>query len=669
MKNTKLLTVLIVIMLSLAVVFVSCDKAGDETTSAPETDSTPSVTDAPTEPEEETTAAPDTAAPETTAADETTEAPHTHTFGAWNTVKAASCTEEGVAERVCSCGEKETQSVEKIAHRDGEWVIDKEATPTTDGSKHLECLFCKTTLKTEVIPSNPHTPGEWIVDKAVTCTEDGMRHRVCTKCGETTDTEKLPAKGHTEVIDKAKAVTCTTDGLTEGKHCSVCKAVLKAQERIAAQGHKETDWIIDKAATTSAAGSKHTECTVCKSTLKTEVIPMIEIPKTEYTVTVTDGTNAPLSGVSVVFTKNGSEVARATTDKSGKAVAKLENAEYEYELNGVDSYFVTYSVSALTVSAPAANVKLIPYATSPDFVYPAQESKEPANGEPGISAGVYTLSVGSYRIPVEKDKMRYVFFIPTEGARYRFYVDSDKVEIGYYGARFFVLNNNSGTMLEDGSMEIPVRLTSIGNTLVIGYKSTSAAVTECTVTIERYSDMELTLEEIEWIPYKPDKVLEPIETPEGYPVGIDLEVWTPFDAAATEIQVYFNEKDGFYHLESKDGPVLYVRVASKSSYQESLSTIVGTSNLGRYIYDENGGFVMKERYNEILMAYAAASDPTYSVYPLDDDLIYILKGLADIGWYDRNSPNYIFKMYQGEEVISMIVMPYNGWLFPCVYFK
>jgi IS1 family transposase len=65
-----------------------------------------------------------------------------------------------------------------------------------------------------------------------TCTELAK----CTECGETTG--KLAP--HTEVIDKAIDATCTSTGLTEGKHCSVCEAVLVAQEEIAALGHNYT---------------------------------------------------------------------------------------------------------------------------------------------------------------------------------------------------------------------------------------------------------------------------------------------------------------------------------------------------------------------------------------------------------------------------------------------
>lgn len=42
--------------------------------------------------------------------------PHTHTFGEWATVKPAECTAEGLQERVCPCGERESKSLAAEGH-------------------------------------------------------------------------------------------------------------------------------------------------------------------------------------------------------------------------------------------------------------------------------------------------------------------------------------------------------------------------------------------------------------------------------------------------------------------------------------------------------------------------------------------------------------------------
>lgn len=83
----------------------------------------------------------------------------------------------------------------------------------------------------------PHTE---VVDKAAepTCTKTGLTEgKHCSVCSAVLVEQKVvPAKGHTEVVDKAVEPTCTKTGLTEGKHCSVCGEVLVEQEVVPALG-------------------------------------------------------------------------------------------------------------------------------------------------------------------------------------------------------------------------------------------------------------------------------------------------------------------------------------------------------------------------------------------------------------------------------------------------
>ena len=257
-----------------------------------------------------------------------------HRFGNWTTTKSATCTESGTQIRECeTCGATESKSLSAKGHTE---VVDKAipATCTTDGkTEGSHCSVCGAVIKAqEIIKATGHKFGNWTTTKSATCTESGTQIRKCETCGAT-ESKSLSAKGHTEVVDKAIPVTCTTDGKTEGSHCSVCGAVIKAQTTITATGHKSSGWIVDKAASIGVKGSKHKECTVCKKVLETAEIPAlsrISISKASVTLSTStyayDG-KAKKPGVTVKLNgktlKNGTDYTVSYSNNTKVGTAKV----------------------------------------------------------------------------------------------------------------------------------------------------------------------------------------------------------------------------------------------------------------------------------------------------------------------------------------------------------
>ena len=257
-----------------------------------------------------------------------------HKFGNWTTIKPATCTESGTQIRKCeTCGATESKSLSAKGHTE---VVDKAipATCTTDGkTEGSHCSVCGAVIKAqEIIKATGHKFGNWTTIKPATCTESGTQIRKCETCGAT-ESKSLSAKGHTEVVDKAIPATCTTDGKTEGSHCSVCGAVIKAQTTITATGHKSSGWIVDKTASIGVKGSKHKECTVCKKVLETAEIPALSrISISKASVTLSNSTyaydgKAKKPGVTVKLNgktlKNGTDYAVSYSNNTKVGTAKV----------------------------------------------------------------------------------------------------------------------------------------------------------------------------------------------------------------------------------------------------------------------------------------------------------------------------------------------------------
>ena len=216
-----------------------------------------------------------------------------HSMGKYKTTKAPTCTAQGEETATCTrCNKTETQSVPRIDHTE---VTVKATAPTctkqgkTAGKK---CSVCgKITVEQESVPSLGHELGDYEVTKAPTCTAKGVKTAKCIRCTytETADVAKV---AHTEVTVKATAPTCTKQGKTAGKKCSVCGRITVEQESVEALGHELGDYEITKAPTCTAKGEKTAKCVRCTYTKTASVA------KTAHT-------EVTLKAVKATCTKNG----------------------------------------------------------------------------------------------------------------------------------------------------------------------------------------------------------------------------------------------------------------------------------------------------------------------------------------------------------------------------
>ena len=149
-------------------------------------------------------------------------------------------------------------------------VVTEEATCEEVGTRTFTAEFTEegfaTQQTTEDIAATGHTAAKAVAEnyKAPTCTAVGSVDSVvyCSVCKNqlSRKTVEVAATGHTEIVDAAVAATCTTDGKTEGKHCSTCNAVIVEQTEVAALGHKFEKYTYNNDATSDADGTKTAIC-------------------------------------------------------------------------------------------------------------------------------------------------------------------------------------------------------------------------------------------------------------------------------------------------------------------------------------------------------------------------------------------------------------------------
>lgn len=128
-------------------------------------------------------------------------------------------------------------------HFEGDMNVVTPPTCSQTGVGTRHCVNCQKDVQCE-LDTVSHVFTQYKSNGNATCTADGTKTAYCDYgCGkEDTVADVGSMLDHTVVIDPAVEPTCAKTGLTEGKHCSACGTVLKAQEEVSAKGHVYQLW-------------------------------------------------------------------------------------------------------------------------------------------------------------------------------------------------------------------------------------------------------------------------------------------------------------------------------------------------------------------------------------------------------------------------------------------
>lgn len=376
-----------------------------------------------------------------------------------------------------------------------------------------------------------------------------------------------------------------------------------------------------------------------------------------YCVSILDAQGNPVtSGVIVQFLQDGQAVAMQSVNANGVAEKTLAAGEYTVTLSFTSSdasYY--YDDTDLILTADQTSLEIMLY-SAPAAQSTTLNAYSETKGE-SCEYEAYYVSLGDTYLNVDTADRNYYIFAPDEAGMYEFSVDVEGSLVGYYGGTFFVQTANLGTETESG---IQVNFTPgmIGSSLVIGVDCPQE---NCVLSIRRTGDHQASIEEMPWTVY------EATVTIQSFVLGADVDL-KEFDltAASDAYNLVLNEEDGFYHLDSADGPLVYAKLGVNSGYLDSIQTILDSSGIVKYTFDENGAFVEKVSYTECLMQYIACMDEASGLYPLTQDLMYIFQQRGEyVGWWQADGDFYLFIDDNGMPIPG--INSDIAWLFLCCY--
>ncbi len=247
-----------------------------------------------------------------------------------------------------------------------------------------------------------------------------------------------------------------------------------------------------------------------------------------------------------------------------------------------------------------------------------------------VGAGDYTLS--------ELYDYTVFAFAPTETGKYTFNCSNGLVGIVSYTGMWVSLIPDASTITEN---EVSWECTGVGQEIWVAVISDSAAAH---LEITKGASQIIKIEKL---------VYENKTTPAPFTFTENAEELLSVSTTNSTVDTAVLGADGYYHLNSADGYILY---ANLSDAKMSLYTASQTGQLRSAVYNEDGQAVAVNDYNEAFLQYYDCVDSATTLYPLTEDLIEMFKNVGNhLGWYGADG------WIGGTKD--------DAWMFACYYIK
>jgi len=365
---------------------------------------------------------------------------------------------------------------------------------------------------------------------------------------------------------------------------------------------------------------------------------------TTYTVTVKYTGTVPADfdeTVEVHFMSDGipagdPAIARLTAANNGEATvtAELETKEYTVELK-----FETETLGCYTADLTLSN----------DKKELLVEINQAIGNGSGAYEELYISELPTYLIyeganPIigmQENELNYFIFSPQKSGVYKISAINTSATITYWGANANFIYEQTANLGDDYSNNSITRsVTEDGGNL--SFIFALQGDTKATIKIEKIDEAEEQVKPTVYEGNPPTKVYK-------YS-GSELKKY--FDPTA-EGYTLTKGSDGYYHY---NGKIVYVDLDYTSL---SMTSLVETSGFKCYFDDDGDNkYDRIEDYTACVKEYITYKDEKFGYYPLNDDLMYILKnGGHNAGWWDKDSGNYRFE----DKVVNTEI----AWLFFC----